>query len=113
MRRNSHKYDNLYFTFIPMMYTTYPAHIRQHRIVLETETELPETAEAVLIVLKKQEIGGETIADRDFLAERNDWYALAAQSLNRAYSDDEPDYSNVPLLEVNPFYQPPMMSEKR
>jgi hypothetical protein len=90
-----------------MTYTTYPAQIRQHRIILEAETELPESAEAILIILKKQD-SVHNNNDTAFLEERNAWYALGAQSLNRAYDDDEPDYSDVPLVEVNHLYRPPV-----
>jgi preprotein translocase subunit YajC len=37
--------------------------------------------------------------------EREFWYKLSEQSLSRAYSIDEPDYSDVDLKEPNPNYK--------
>ena len=37
--------------------------------------------------------------------EREDWLRYTSQNLERAYGDDEPDYSNVPALKVNPFFR--------
>ena len=38
--------------------------------------------------------------------ERADWRRLGMQALAASYGDDEPDYSDVPLLEPNPNYDP-------
>lgn len=38
--------------------------------------------------------------------ERADWRRLGMQALAASYGDDEPDYSDVPLLEPNPDYKP-------
>lgn len=38
--------------------------------------------------------------------ERNKWVELAVQGLAKNYSDDEPDYSDVVLMEPNPEYKP-------
>ncbi|HYV94741.1 MAG TPA: hypothetical protein VE978_23405 [Chitinophagales bacterium] len=38
--------------------------------------------------------------------ERKDWGMLSMQGLSHAYGDDEPDYSDVPLIETNPDYKP-------
>ena len=37
---------------------------------------------------------------------REEWLQNASFQLNRAYSDDEPDYSDAVLLEPNPQYKP-------
>lgn len=39
-------------------------------------------------------------------AERRDWLRLSAQGLNRAYGDDEPEYTDADLIERNPDYRP-------
>jgi hypothetical protein len=38
-------------------------------------------------------------ADESFEEERAAWFAFSKQGLARAYGDDEPDYSNVAILE--------------
>jgi hypothetical protein len=37
--------------------------------------------------------------------EHDEWINMSAQSLSRAYSEDEPDYSDVLLKEPNPKYR--------
>ena len=39
-------------------------------------------------------------------AERRDWLRLSAQGLERAYGDDEPEYTDADLKELNPDYRP-------
>ena len=41
-----------------------------------------------------------------FEEERLDFYQLSEKSLNRAYGDDEPEYSEEDFLEINPNYNP-------
>ncbi len=36
-----------------------------------------------------------------------DWKNIAAQSLSRAYGDDEPEYTEADLREKNPDYKAP------
>ena len=45
--------------------------------------------------------------DESLLAdsESAEWYALSLQGLNRAYSDDEPDYDLSQIKEFNPNYE--------
>jgi len=38
-------------------------------------------------------------------AEREDWTRLSLESLARAYSDDEPEYSLDLIEEANPAYE--------
>jgi hypothetical protein len=38
-------------------------------------------------------------------SESAEWYALSLQGLNRAYSDDEPDYELSQIKEFNPSYE--------
>jgi len=37
--------------------------------------------------------------------EAKEWYSIAIQSMAKTYSDDEPDYSDVTLMEPNPEYK--------
>ena len=39
-------------------------------------------------------------------AEEQEWYLLSSQSLQEAYSEDEPDYSLDRIKIPNPEYQP-------
>jgi len=39
-------------------------------------------------------------------AERRDWLRLSAQGIERAYGDDEPEYTDADLKEHNPDYRP-------
>ncbi len=41
----------------------------------------------------------------ELLAEREDWRQLALHSLERAYGDDEPEYSSELIKEPNPEYE--------
>ncbi len=38
-------------------------------------------------------------------AESAEWYALSLQGLNRAYSNDEPEYDLSQIKEFNPDYE--------
>lgn len=38
--------------------------------------------------------------------EIQDWQKAAATWMAKAYGDDEPDYSDAPLLEINPHFRP-------
>lgn len=41
----------------------------------------------------------------ELIAEREDWRQLALHSLERAYGDDEPEYSSDLIKERNPEYE--------
>ncbi len=41
----------------------------------------------------------------ELLAEREDWRQLALHSLERAYGDDEPEYSSELIKDPNPEYE--------
>ena len=45
--------------------------------------------------------------DESLLADSKsaEWYALSLQGLNRAYSNDEPDYELSQIKEFNPSYE--------
>ncbi|TAE29957.1 MAG: hypothetical protein EAZ92_05340 [Candidatus Kapaibacterium sp.] len=93
-----------------MSYTTYSAHIRQHRIVLDAGAILPESAEAIIVILKKPEESEKQDSSGAFREEQQDWYALAAHNLQYAYDEHEPDYSDVPLQETNPLFRPSFLN---
>ena len=38
--------------------------------------------------------------------ERREWGMISLHGLSHAYGDNEPDYTDVPLIEVNPNYKP-------
>lgn len=42
----------------------------------------------------------------DFEEEKNEFYKMTGQNLNFAYGDDEPEYSEQHLLELNPNFNP-------
>ncbi len=44
-------------------------------------------------------------AERVKEPESAEWYALSLQGLNRAYSDDEPEYDLSQIKEFNPDYE--------
>lgn len=46
------------------------------------------------------------VVDKDYAAERETWAKLAAQNLNRAYEEPEPDYPPHLVKEPNPDFQP-------
>ncbi len=62
--------------------------------------DIPENAQ-LFIAVATPENNEET--DADF---RADWYALSAMGLARAYGDDEPEYDETKLQEINPAYEP-------
>jgi len=67
---------------------TLKAHFDGKLIHLDEPYELPCDAQLLVTVLPP---------DMDD-AERADWMELSAQGLNRAYGDDEPDYSSSDVL---------------
>lgn len=60
------------------------------KILLEGNVELPKDSKLIVILL-----------DED----ASDWKDLSAQSLSRAYSGDEPEYSLSEVKEPNPDYE--------
>ncbi len=45
------------------------------------------------------------VEDMEATNERVFWYGLGAQGLERAYGDDEPEYTETDLLAINPDYK--------
>jgi len=60
------------------------AHYDGRQIVLDEPFELPANTPLLVTVIKSD-------------AERSEWSALNAQSLARAYGDDEPEYTAADL----------------
>lgn len=45
------------------------------------------------------------VEEMEATQERAFWYGLGAQSLERAYGEDEPEYTEADLLALNPLYK--------
>jgi Protein of unknown function DUF104 len=67
------------------------ATIRNGKIEPSEPLDLPEGTEIIV-----------TIDSRSDLGKDEEWYALSLQGLNRAYSDDEPEYELSQIKEFNP-----------
>jgi len=73
---------------------TLRAHFDGSQILLDEPYELEPNVELIITVLPKSS-----------QEEREDWTRLSLQSLARAYSDDEPEYSLDLIKEANPAYE--------
>ena len=73
---------------------TLRAHFDGNKILLDEPCELEPDAELIITVLPKP-------SDE----EREDWARLSLESLERAYGDDEPEYSLDLIKEANPEYE--------
>jgi len=73
---------------------TLRAHFDGSQILLDEPFELEPDAELIVTVLPKS-------SD----TERDDWARLSVETLARAYSDTEPDYSLDLIKEANPAYE--------
>lgn len=73
---------------------TLRAHFDGSQILLDEPCELEPNVELIITVLPKS-------SDE----EREDWARLSLESLARAYSDDEPEYSLDLIKETNPAYE--------
>jgi hypothetical protein len=73
---------------------TLRAHFDGNQILLDEPFELEPNAKLLITVLPKA-----------FDEEREDWVQLSLESLARAYSDDEPEYSMDLVKEPNPEYE--------
>ncbi len=70
------------------------AHFDGKQILLDEPFELETDTELIVTILPK------SLDD-----EREDWARLALESLERAYSDNEPEYSLDLIKEANPEYE--------
>ena len=74
---------------------TLQAHFDGKQILLDEPFEL-EPNDKLLV----------TVMNKEFDAhEREDWIAIAEGALNRAYSNDEPEYTLNMIKEPNPKYE--------
>jgi hypothetical protein len=71
--------------------------IRDGKFELSEPIDLPEGTQMIVTLDSPLEI----VKD----VESAEWYALSLQGLNRAYSDDEPDYDLSQIKEFNPDYE--------
>ena len=71
---------------------TINAHFDGKQIVLDEPFELEPNMKIVVTILPEDD-------------EREDWARLAMQSLERAYGDDEPEYTLDMIKEWNPDYE--------
>lgn len=74
---------------------TIRAHFDGSQILLDEPFELEPNVKLIISVLPES-----------FDEEREDWTRLSLESLARAYSDDEPEYSLDLIKEANPAYKP-------
>jgi hypothetical protein len=72
---------------------TLRAHFDGSQILLDEPFELEPNTELMVTVLPTSD------------EEREDWTRLSLESLARAYSDDEPEYSLDLIKEANPAYE--------
>jgi hypothetical protein len=63
------------------------AHFDGKTIHLDEPYDLPTDAKLLVTILPSREVD----------EERTTWYKLSMQGLNRAYGDNEPDYSEADL----------------
>jgi hypothetical protein len=73
---------------------TLRAHFDGKHILLDEPLELEPNTELIV-----------TIRYKSLYEEREDWERLSLDSLARAYSDNEPDYSLDLIKEANPEYE--------
>jgi hypothetical protein len=71
---------------------------RQNRLpTVGYANDLPEGTQIIVTLDAPLEISKDE--------ESAEWYALSLQGLNRAYSDDEPEYNLSQIKEFNPDYE--------
>jgi hypothetical protein len=71
--------------------------IRNGKLETSEPIDLPEGTQIIVTLGTPLEISKD--------AESAEWYALSLQGLNRAYSDDEPEYDLSQVKEFNPDYE--------
>ena len=77
-----------------MSSVTLAAHFEGRTICLDAPYEIPPGATVKVMVL--------TAPDEALEAERQAWRAASQATFVRAYSEDEPDYSDAVILEAPP-----------
>ena len=71
--------------------------IRDGKLETSEPIDLPEGTQIIVTI----DALAESVRD----PESAEWYALSLQGLNRAYSDDEPEYELSQIKEFNPDYE--------
>ena len=74
---------------------TLPAHFDGDKIVLDEPFDMEPNTRLIVTVLPEESSE----------SERVDWANLAMESLERAYGDDEPEYTLDMIKEFNPEYK--------
>ncbi len=77
-------------------------------MLTQIEAEVDVNGSVVLLEpvhLEKKSRAIVTIIDFDETDERQEWQRLSTANLERAYGDDEPDYTLIALQEINPDYE--------
>lgn len=74
---------------------TLPAHFDGDKIVLDEPFDMEPNTRLIVTILSKEQSD----------PEREDWANLAMESLERAYGDDEPEYTLDMIKEFNPEYK--------
>lgn len=75
-----------------MQIVTLQAHFDGKQILLDEPYELAPNTKLVVVIQLEDE-------------ERKEWTRFSLANLERAYSDDEPEYSLDLIKEVNPFHR--------
>lgn len=74
---------------------TLPAHFNGKIIVLDTPFNLKQDEKLLVTVLDSE----------NFWDERKEWIASSILGLNKAYSEEEPEYNPSLIKETNPEYK--------
>ncbi len=74
-----------------------PAHYDGKQICLDEEYPLAPDMKLIVTVLPQNNAGDQ--------GERDSWLRLSNQNLERAYGDDEPEYSSDLIKEVKPSHE--------
>lgn len=78
-----------------MPIVTLPAHFNGERICLDEPFDMEPDTKLIVTILPKQEPDDEHEA----------WLLLSGQRIEKAYGENEPEYSSNLLKEVNPDYE--------
>jgi len=78
-----------------MIAKTLSAHFDGTKIVLDEPFEMEPDTKLIVTVLPKEQVD----------LEREDWANFAMEALERAYGDDEPEYTPDMIKKANPEYE--------
>ncbi len=77
---------------------TLRAHFDGHQIVLDEPSKLEALEPNTLLLIT-------ALSQDEESAEHEAWLNLSLEGLNRAYGEDEPEYSLDRIIEANPEYE--------